>query len=154
MQLLKKTGLSGTLMIWHFGRVSIHSSLFFTPVFFSLLCLWCQSLMLLMFSNITVCHLWFSTLLTCVRTCSLFTQAMSFIVVSSLIKSVLMSSLFIILMNCSLRRLSFSLYSHSMALILSLHIYYSFALSVCLLMLQYCSDNMVTMQWWLKFYSI
>ena len=86
-----------------------------------------------------VCFIYACILLVNATTCSLVTEIVSFMAVSSLIISIIMLSSFKPLMNSSFNHLSISLHLHSTAIICNLPIHSSTVSFSNLLNLQYCN---------------
>ena len=133
--------------IWRLGIMLNPCLLLFVIfIFSSFLCLylWC-SLLFLLLSCTVVCDLLAFTLLAHNSTC------LPLIAINSLIISAVRTSLFISIMHYSFSHLSFSLYLHSVAFILILYIHSSIFSSLCLSILQYWSDSIVSLHSGLNF---
>ena len=89
------------------------------------------------FSNTAFCDLCASTLWAQAETCSLFTSLGSFSTINTFIISVVMTSLFMPLMNCPFTLQLFSLYLHSAAFTHNLPIHSCTDFSLFLLHLHY-----------------
>ena len=92
-----------------------------------------------------MCDLWEPTILAYFRAFSLLTSAVSFIAVSSLIISYVMTSSFILIMNNSYSHLSFSLFLYFVDFILNMAVHSSAVSSAFLLNLQCWSDSIVSL---------